>query len=685
MSEIYNQIRPVVAAFDTRISDTNERLDDLDSTINGSTVKNYTDGKNIDASGSLVDADGFSTSDFIPITWTEYGTYYCNDNTNTNYQIAFYDSSKAFIQKFRMPSNTDGVEYRAINHETQVTQGTAAFVRFSFKSGTVGKIKNSNRTETLWQAESTAGSGLVSDIGNLFDLVTENKNNLVGAINELNAKIPEIPEIPDVITPEDTTFFTKGVNLVNPDNYAEGYFVNQTTGAFVANSAHRCTGYVEVDPEKSYCITFSNNTARETRYAFYDANKTFLSGNIIALASGLSCVESPENAKYIAVSIGTQLYDIMVAESESVIPFEPYALYVDPQYINMGSKAKLNLPAKIYAVVGFELNIYFENITEEWTKYDWDITCSVGRQMGRGYQITPTVSDVGTKTLTITATDEYGNVSTVVASLVVTAATAGSGTKSVLVLGDSTTANGIVIEKLHADFDGGSMAVNTIGTRGTAPNNHEGRSGWSLNDYFTKEYIDHADGRGHVENPFYNPTTQTFDAEYYFANSGIAIPDFFVLNMGINDVFSYITDTTANSGIDQFISYVDAAITSIKAAAPNTKICICCTIPPNHSQDAFGKAYSCNQTRNRYKRNNTLLVSRIISEYDGRESEDIYVIPIHTNLDTVYNMGMEALPVNARNTTITYQSPIGNGGVHPVESGYWQIADVYTAFLKANV
>jgi hypothetical protein len=42
------------------------------------------------------------------------------------------------------------------------------------------------------------------------------------------------------------------------------------------------------------------------------------------------------------------------------------------------------------------------------------------------------------------------------------------------------------------------------------------------------------------------------------------------------------------------------------------------------------------------------------------------------------------LPVNARNTEVTYESPIENGGVHPVLSGYWQIADIYTAFLKAQ-
>ena len=58
-------------------------------------------------------------------------------------------------------------------------------------------------------------------------------------------------------------------------------------------------------------------------------------------------------------------------------------------------------------------------------------------------------------------------------------------------------------------------------------------------------------------------------------------------------------------------------------------------------------------------------------------------VNIFTNLDTTYNMGLESTPVNARNTAITYESPIANGTVHPVESGYKQLADVYMAFLKA--
>ena len=45
-------------------------------------------------------------------------------------------------------------------------------------------------------------------------------------------------------------------------------------------------------------------------------------------------------------------------------------------------------------------------------------------------------------------------------------------------------------------------------------------------------------------------------------------------------------------------------------------------------------------------------------------------------------MGFENENINARNTT-QISVPVGVGGVHPAESGYWQIADVYWYWLKS--
>ena len=667
----------------------NDELGEINGTLNGKSMINYTEGKNLyvnNSTHSIVNDPDACISELIPSTWWDestYGRFYYNDIDGSYYYVFFYDSNQEYIS------------YRGIDstHDYRSAKGfeNTAYVQFSFKKGTVGKITDSTGGTVYWEAlETIISEGIVQEIGDLSALETVNKNCIVDAINEINESITESN---DLITPEKTTFFNISKNLIDPDSWINGQYVNQVTGIFVSKDSHRRTNFIPVKPNTSYEIIYKNrNVETQTRYAFYKEPTTASyipnSGAVENIPVDGELIVSPDEAAYLVMSNSVFYYSVMLAETDELIEFEDYDnAFLLPQYIREQPEiVPINIPSKIYATEGIELNIYFENITEDWTRYDWDITCTKGEQWSRGYKITPVAGDAGTYVLTITATDINGYSSSKSVSLVITAASSGSGvSKSVIVLGDSTTNNGVVITKLNENFTNDVMSILTLGTRGSSLNNHEGRSGWTLNSYFTTEYVDYTDGRGHVENPFYNPNSNTFDANYYFTHSGIAKPDWFFINMGINDVFGYYSDEAVYAQITTCINYIELIITSIKNASADTKIGVCLTIPPNHSQDAFGKAYGNTQTRNRYKRNNTLWVNKLIEVFDDRESEKIYLIPIHTNLDTVYNMGMETLPVNARNTVITYQSPIANGGVHPVESGYWQIADVYTAFLKAQV
>lgn len=658
------------------------QIDDLEQIVNGEYTSNFIAGKNLTANTALqhaiIDDPNACISEHIPVTWgsAQFGFIYTDDTNDTNtYQVWFFDSSNNFLS---FKGRTPGVVYR----QNLVCPENTAYIIISFKRGFAGVVTDNNLNPVYYTAATEITSpGLVQKIGNLNSLGTTEKSNLVGAINEVRADIPELP-----ITPKDTSFFYVSKNHADPTTTVNGEYVNQGNGNFATNTSYNRTDYVPVSGGNTCLIKSANSGNPEIRYAFYTSQKVYISGAFVSGAS-YYLIDVPDNAAYIALSAVPYYFPFMVAMSEVDIPFEEYGIaYILPQYIQTDiSDAILNLPSKIYALVGYELNIYFENITEEWEKYKWDVTCSKGVQLERGYRITPVAGDVGSYSLKIKASISDASSKEVSTTLVIVPADAGTSvTKSVIVLGDSTTNSGTAVTKLNDNLADDVMTISTLGTRGTSPNNHEGRSGWRLETYFTVESIDYTDDRGHVENPFYNPSTQTFDADYYFTNSGIAKPDWFFINMGINDVFSYETGVALDSAIETCIGYVDSMVASVKSASPSSKIGVCLTIPPNHSQDAFGKAYSNGQTRHRYKKNNTIWVNRLIAEYDNRESEGIYLIPIHTNLDTVYNMGMETLPVNARNTTITYQSPIANGGVHPVESGYWQIADVYTAFLKAH-
>lgn len=483
------------------------------------------------------------------------------------------------------------------------------------------------------------------------------------------------------VKPANTTFFLVSQNLFDKNAVTMGYFVNQVTGELQTNASHVCSNFIEVEPNTDY--TFSGDLGTALRYAFYDVNHNYITGNINLEGINPYTVTSPNGAVYIRFSLyRNDFYSTehqLEKGSDATVFTEFGSAHLLSEYAPVKQNFLLNLPTKLYALVGEELNIYFDNLVDGHdTDYDFSVDCNVGMQLERCFRFVPETA--GSYALSITATNRDGVSVRKKSTIYVAEASAGTGVeRSLIVLGDSTTNNSIAVTKLNTNFSTDVMDLRTVGTRGTGANMHEGRSGWTFNAYFT---IQQDSGAPDVFNPFFNPDTQTFDASYYFANSGVENPDWFFINLGINDVFSYTTDSILAGVIDDLNSMCDAMISSIMGASPETKVGVALTIPPNYSQDAFGKAYNCGQSRARYKRNNVIWVDNLIRRYQNREEEGIYLIPIHTNLDTKFNMGMETNYHNKRNTTMTYESPIRNGGVHPVDSGYWQIADVYWFFLK---
>ena len=479
------------------------------------------------------------------------------------------------------------------------------------------------------------------------------------------------------------------VNLACEAFREDGIFVDHTYGAYPVNSAHHTYKMIPIKENSTYSIATykdGNYSNDGVRVAIFNRNGEYMKGWGLAITNtDPTHITTPSGARYMSVS-GYIAHPIMVCEGDELLPYEPYKGYIHPGYINTYTKQEIdnkltgnaemtvNLPNTLYALVGEELNIYFDNLVDgKDTDYTFDVACDAGMQLERCYRITPTADQVGGHNLDIMVTSKRSGVSvTKRATIKIAPANAGQGVRrSVIILGDSTTNNGICVTKLNDNFAGDVMNISTLGTRGGGINKHEGRSGWSYNLYFTKQ------GDTTVANPFYNPETSTFDAGYYFRNQGVSVPDYFIINLGINDTFNGATDAT----LTQLNGYTDAMIASVRSACPDAKICIALTIPPNYSQDAFGKGYSNGQTRDAYKHNNHVYVRNLITQYGGREAEGIYLIPIHTNLDTKYNMGMEEIQVNKRNTK-TYSSPVANGGVHPDTNGYWQIADAYWFFIK---
>lgn len=327
---------------------------------------------------------------------------------------------------------------------------------------------------------------------------------------------------------------------------------------------------------------------------------------------------------------------------------------------------QINVPSKIYALVGKELNVYFNNLVLNPTKYKKDVVCSIGAHYERMFRISP--SSDGSQSLIIKYKDESEKETLKTTSIVISPTAKGSGvTKKVLVIGDSTTAGGIVTGELLTLFGSDVMDITLIGTQGTAPNLHEGRSGWTINQFVISG------------SPFYIGGVLNFSA-YMTANSFDGV-DIVIINLGINDIFSYTDDELLKLKIRQMIENYNSLISSIKTYNTNVEIGLAVTIPPASSQDAFGYSYTNGQTRERYLINLHEWQKRMIEEFDLREDEKLYLVPIHTNLDTEYNFPTTTTTPNSRNaTSITVQ----NNGVHPANSGYYQIADVMYYWIKSR-
>ena len=132
-------------------------LPNLEKTVNGYTVRNYTSGKGLNSSGEVVDNADRCVSDKIPYTWEGATRYYCGDNTTDTYNICFFNASDVLIQRYKSPSNTGGAVYRHVT----APEGTS-YVRFDFKKNYTGYASANVTSDTpvYWIAATTEVDGL---------------------------------------------------------------------------------------------------------------------------------------------------------------------------------------------------------------------------------------------------------------------------------------------------------------------------------------------------------------------------------------------------------------------------------------------------------------------------------------------------------------------------------------------
>ncbi|SFQ52569.1 SGNH/GDSL hydrolase family protein [Donghicola eburneus] len=157
-----------------------------------------------------------------------------------------------------------------------------------------------------------------------------------------------------------------------------------------------------------------------------------------------------------------------------------------------GTPIELVLPPKVYALEGQEANVYFDNLllASDYRDYDWEVTCTAseaGVHQSERWTLTPGGA-ISSGDLTVAALDKATGetLASASSSVLSASASAGSGSVTALFIGDSITNAGTISQTILdlAGADAG-ISVSLIGTRGTAPNLHEGRGGWSSASWTT--------------------------------------------------------------------------------------------------------------------------------------------------------------------------------------------------------
>ena len=316
-----------------------------------------------------------------------------------------------------------------------------------------------------------------------------------------------------------------------------------------------------------------------------------------------------------------------------------------------GNEVYCSLPGYINVVVGSELRIYYRNILSRedvrlWIGYDNNLST-----MYYGEHLAITADSEGAYTLPWAVFDGAHN--QLASGEVQIIATAKAPTKAkVIVIGDSTVNAGTMTAKLAELYGADDGTLTLIGTRGNGT--HEGRSGWTAEDYCTKA------AKSDIENPFYNGG---FDFTYYMQTQGFAGVHATVIQLGINDIFKF-REHYAWSLYDStdVLAYMEQIVSSIHKYNDNIKVIINLPITPNSDGMAFTDAYGTTQLYWVYNRNIIRFAAELLSRFANRAN----------------------VIISASNCILDTKTQIRDG-VHPTEDGYHAMARRLYEVLVGNI
>lgn len=618
------------------------------------------------ANGSENENSGYLTTDYIPVEAGEkyYGTWQWKlDPTRRDMMLNFvtcYNESKEVMGSVGMTSPSNPIT---------IPTGVA-YIRIS--------QSNQDYYEYRQFEKGTAGTHYYP-YGEILDEVIKDQY------------------MPEVSMRQIPAFeLVDGLNLFNSNDpdYEPGKFLT-TNGSVSDNSSYATSGYIKVEPGDYIVFAYYipqfdiNNVASMRTIACYDADKNNLSTKGIYSSNTF---DVPSGVSYVRIcwhsgTYGTNVQIQKVAPYESFYPQyktyeEPhYELKRDYMYGMPGKPEHVFLPSEIYVAVGRTIELYNEQIVLDHEKYHFVWICGEGYAYKRKFSITG--STVGNKSLTLELYDDKKNLCwRGVCTIHVVSAS--NPSVKILPIGDSLTnwkawlqetmlLSSQSVEFVGTRFSGESVdSEGNVYARGTI--HSEGRSGFSAGNYLADTsytFDDRYDGIGTVSgtaNPFWDGSKFSLN-HYLTTQTGVPTPDAVQLFLGTNDL---------TNGVDAAIDNIVAIVTSIRSEYSTLPIFVCNTIFRSN-QNGYGSAGNDAYVGGggagawQYEQDTRVMDLMVGLRKRLADVTGITFIPLASCMDREYGFGQVLTKVNPR---CAVEVPMPEESVHPVASGYYQMADL---------
>ena len=359
---------------------------------------------------------------------------------------------------------------------------------------------------------------------------------------------------------------------------------------------------------------------------------------------------------------------------------------------------KLLLPEVIYALPGFEINIYFQNIVTviNPANYAFDVECKKGRCDQLRWRWIPDDEDVGKHPLKVSVWSDEGLLAQAETTVIVSPRNAGEGkTLNILHIGASCTVGIGHCEQLYKRFQTpGNPQVVMLGSHGSGyqkltpgmPAN-EGYGGWSWATFFEREkpldqYYDglHPLRPNAGASPFLFDKNgkKEFDFQAYIDTVCHGVkPDVVYFELGVNGTFLCKTDEEFEKfWAERNYPFMKRMLQAVRQALPEAILGVELIPKGSWSQDAFGENYGCLQSRRRWLINADMLYRKYIS---SAKELDYITIPEYINADGMANYPVKEEPLYANSQVMTTRSA---NALHATPEGYSQWADSEYYFLK---